>query len=63
MKKILNPKLAQKNITVIEESSSQEDLEENEGLNVKELKGKKQVISEDKLSLTETKISEMLKEV
>ena len=41
MKKLINPKLAQKKITVIEDSSSQEELEENEGLNVKEMKGKK----------------------
>ena len=63
MKKFLNPKLAQKKITVIEDSSSQEELEENEDLNVKEMKGKKQVISEDKLAFTENKILEMLKEV
>ena len=63
MKNLLNPKLAQKKITVIEDSSSQEELEENEGLDVKEMKGKKQVISKDKSALTETKISEMLKEV
>ena len=41
MKKLLNPKLAQKKIRVIEDSSSQEELEENEGLYVKEMKGKK----------------------
>ena len=63
MQKLLNPKLAQKKITVIEDSSSQEESEENEGLDVKEMKGKKQVISKDKSALTETKISEMLKEV
>ena len=63
MKKLLNPKLAQKKIIVIEDSSSQEELEENEDLNVKEMKGKKRVISEDKLAFTETKILEMLKEV
>ena len=63
MKKLLKPKLAQNKITVIEDSSSQEELEENEDLNVKEMKGKKQVISEDKSALTETKILEMLKEV
>ena len=33
MKKILNPKLAKEKNTVIEDSSSQEDLEEDEGLN------------------------------
>ena len=63
MKKMLNPKLAQKKITVIEDSSSQEELEENEDLNVKEMKGKKQIISEDKLAFIETKISEIFKEV
>ena len=30
MKKILNPKLAKERVTVIEDSSSQEDLEEEE---------------------------------
>ena len=63
MKKLLNPKLAHKQIAVIEDSSSQEQLEENENLNVKEMKGKKQIISEDKLAFTETKISEIFKEV
>ena len=41
MKKLLNPKLAQKKITVIEDSSSQEELEDNEDQNEKEMKGKK----------------------
>ena len=63
MKKLLNPKLAQKKIIVIEDSSSQEELEENEYLNVKEMKGKKQIISEDELAFTETKISKIFKEV
>jgi len=63
MKELLNPKLAQNKITVIEDSSSQEELEGNEDLNVKEMKGKKQIISEDKLAFTETKISEIFKEV
>ena len=44
MKKLLNHKLAQKKITVIQDSSSQEELEDNEDLNVKEMKGKKQII-------------------
>ena len=63
IKKFLNPKLAQKKIIVIEDSSSQEELEENEYLNVKEMKGKKQITSEDKLAFIETKISEIFKEV
>ena len=60
---LLNPELAQKKITVIENSSSQEELEEDEGLDVKEMKGKKHVTLKDKSVLTETKISKMLKEV
>ena len=48
---------------MIEDSSSQEELEDNEALNEKETKGKKQIISEDKLSFTETKISVIFKEV
>ena len=48
---------------MIEDSSSQEELEENEGLNVKDMKGKKHVILEDKSTLTKTKISKILKEV
>ena len=63
MKKLLNPKLDQKKITVIEDSSSQEELEDNEDLNEKEMKGKKQIISENKLAFTETKISEIFEEV
>ena len=45
MKKLLNPKLDQKKITVIEDSSSQEELEDNEDINENEMKGKKQIIS------------------
>ena len=40
---------------MIEYASSQEELKENEGLDVKEMKGKKQVISKDKSALTKTK--------
>ena len=63
MKKLLNPKLAQKKIIVIEDSSSQEELEDNEDLNEKEMKDKKQIISENKLAFIETKISEIFEEV
>ena len=42
MKKILNPKLAKDKITVIEDSSSQEDLEEDEGLNSQQVDSKKE---------------------
>ena len=63
MKKLLNPKLAQEEIIVIEDSSSQEELEEDESLNVREIKGKKQVPLKDKSASSRTKISELLKEV
>ena len=63
LKKLLNPKLAQEKITVIEDSSSQEELEEDEGLDAKEMEGKKQITLKDKSALTETKISKLLKEV
>ena len=63
MKILLNPKLDQKKITVIEDSSSQEELEDNEYQNEKEMKGKKKIISENKLAFTETKISEIFEEV
>ena len=41
MKKLLNPKLAKKKITVIEDSSSQEELEDIEDKKEKDMKGKK----------------------
>ena len=56
MKKLLNPKLAEKKITVIEDSSSQEKLEDNEDENKNVMKGKKQIVSEDKSVFTDTKI-------
>ena len=63
MKKLLNPKLAQKKIAVIEESSFQEELEGDEALDVKEMKGKKHVTLKDKSAVTKTKFSDLLKEV
>ena len=63
MKKLLNPKLDKKKITVIEDSSSQEELEDNEDQNEKEMKGKKQMVSENKSVFTETKILEIFDEV
>ena len=42
MKKLLNPKLAQEKITISKDSSSQEDFEEDESLNAKKVKSKKQ---------------------
>ena len=42
MKKILNPNLAKEKITIIEDSSSQGDLEEYEGLNSQQVDSKKE---------------------
>ena len=42
MKNILNAKLAKEKVTVIEDSSSQEDLEEEEGLDSKQVHTKKE---------------------
>ena len=63
MKKMLNPKLAKKKITVIEDSSSQEELEDIKDKKEKDMKGKKLMVSEDKSSFTETKILEIFQEV
>ena len=41
MKKLLNPKLAQGKITILEDSSSQEDVEEDNILKVKKFMSKK----------------------
>ena len=41
MKNLVNPKLAQEKITIVEDSSSQEDLEEDEILNDRKVKGNK----------------------
>ena len=57
MKKLLNPRLVEKKITIIEDSSSQEKLEDNEVENKRVMKGKKQIVSEDKPIFTDTKIS------
>ena len=63
MKKMLNPKLAQEKITVIEDSSSQEELEEDEILSDREVKDKKQVPLKVNSTSTGIKISELLKDV
>ena len=44
MKKLLNPKLDEKKVTVIEDSSSQEKLEDNEDENKEVMKGKKPIV-------------------
>ena len=63
MKKLLNPKLDKKKITVIEDSSSQEELEDIEDKKEKDMKGNKPMVLENKLAFTETKISEIFEEV
>ena len=63
MKKVLNPKLAQEKITIVEDSSSQEDLEEQERRNDRKVKGKKHVSLKVNSALTEIKISEQLEDV
>ena len=42
MKNILNPKLAKEKVTVIKDSSSLEDLGEEEGLDAKQVQSKKE---------------------
>ena len=42
MKKMLNPKFTKKKVTVIEYSSSQEDLEDEKGLDSKQVQSKKE---------------------
>ena len=55
--------LAQEKITIVEDSSSQEDLEEDEILNDRNVKGKKQVPLKVISASTEIKILEQLKDV
>ena len=57
MKKLLNPKLAEKKITGIEDSSSHGKLEDSEDEKKNVMKGKKQIVSEDKPVFTDTNIS------
>ena len=63
MKRLLNPKLAQEKITIVEDSSSQEELEEDANLNDRKIKGKEQVSLKVNSPSTKTKISENLKDV
>ena len=63
MKKLLNPKLAEENIIVIEDSSSQEKLEDSED-DIKEImKGKKTIVSKENPVFTDAKISDIFMEV
>ena len=63
MRNLLNTKLDEKKITIIEDSSFQENLYDSEEENKKVMKGKKQIVSKDKLVFTDTKISEIFMEV
>ena len=63
MKKLLNTKLDENKVTLIQYSSSQEKLEDSEDENQNVMKGKKQIVSEDKPVFTDTKISEIFMEV
>ena len=59
MKKLLNPKLAKEKVTVIEDSSSEDKLDDSEGGN----KGKKPIESKGKSVMTNTKIFNIFLEV
>ena len=63
MKKLLNPRLAEKKVTVIEDSSSHEKLEDIEDDSTEVMKGKKPIVSKDKPVFTDTKISDIFMEV
>ena len=61
MKNILNPKLAKKKVTVIEDSSSQEDLEEEEVLDSKQVHSKKEHLVTLESSPEKDKVAEQPK--
>ena len=61
MKNILNPKFAKEKVTVIEDSSSQEDLEDEEGLDSKLVQSKKEHLVTQKSSLDKDKDAEQPK--
>ena len=63
MKKKLNPKLAQEKITMSEDSSSQEDFEEDESLNAKKVKSKKQDSLIVDSSLVKNKVPKQLEDI
>jgi len=63
MKKLLNPKLAEKKVTVIEDSSSQEKLGDSEEDNKEVMKGKKTIVSKEKPVFTDAKILDIFMEV
>ena len=63
MKKLLNPKLAEKKVAVIEDSSSHEKLEDSEDENKEVKKDKKPIVPKDKPVFIDTKISDIFMEV
>ena len=63
MKKLLNPKLAEKKVTIIEDSSSQEKSGDSEDDNKEVIKGKKPIVSKEKSVFTDTKILDIFMEV
>ena len=62
MKKLLNPKLAKENVTVIEDSSSREKLGDSEDDNKEVMNGKKPIVSKEKPVFTDAKISDIFME-
>ena len=62
MKKLLNPKLAKENITVIEDSSSQEDLKEDEDMNSEQVDSKREDSMTVKPSLVKDTVEEQSKD-
>ena len=61
MKKILNPKFAKEKVTVIEHSSSQEELEDEEGLDSKQVHSKREHSATLNSSLEKDKVVEQSK--
>ena len=61
MKKILNPKFAKEKVTVIEDSSSQEDLEDEEDLDSKLVQSRKEHSVTPKSSPEKDKVAEQQK--
>ena len=59
MKKLLNPKLNKERVKVIDDSSSNEKLNDDKG----DSKGKRPMVSEREYVLTETKLSDIFLEI
>ena len=59
----MNPKIAQGKITILEDSSSQEDVEEDKSLNAKKSISKKQGSLMVNSSSVKSKVSEQLEDI